>query len=226
MAALAWQRYGTRPPLRTLCVLPAVRAAGGGFRRRRGALCAGRCTLGRLFGHRDAARPRTCRYVIAHGMTDKVHVTNSWQSSRACPVLMLLVLCMGWNFDAVSMRDKTQDGRHMHRRNILACHTALLNHIRVLRVIALSPVLEKSTYSGMPHTNKSHSEIFRKHMPHDAELNLKSLIHQHTACLQQLMIRASYAGALARFFERSVSQHHNPTRCCAGPQSCTWGMCG
>ena len=113
MAAPAWQRYGTRPPLRTLCVLPAVRAAGGGFRRRRGALCAGRCTLGRLFGHRDAARPRTCRYVIAHGMTDKVHVTNSWQSSRACPVLMLLVLCVGWNFDAVSMREKTQDGRNI-----------------------------------------------------------------------------------------------------------------
>ena len=150
MAAPAWQRYGTRPPLRTLCVLPAVRAAGGGFRRRRGALCAGRCTLGRLFGHRDAARPRTCRYVIAHGMTDKVHVTNSWQSSRACPVLMLLVLCMGWNFDAVSMRDKTQDGRHMHRRNILACHTELLNHIHVLRVAAVSRVLEESTYSGMP----------------------------------------------------------------------------
>ena len=130
------------------------------------------------------------------------------------------------HLQVVSMRDKTQDGRHMHRRNILACHTALLNHIRVLRMVALSRVVEKSTYSGMPHTHKTHSEIFRKHMPHDAELNLKSLIHQHTACLQQLMIRASYAGALARFFEISVSQHHNPTRCCTGPQSCTWGMCG
>jgi hypothetical protein len=113
IAALAWQRYGTRPPLRTLCVLPAVRAAGGGFRRRRGAPCAGRCTLGRDFGLRDAARPRTCRYVIVHGTTDKVHVTNSWQSSRACPMLMLLVLCGGWNFDAVSMREKTQDGRNI-----------------------------------------------------------------------------------------------------------------
>ena len=168
--------------MRYLCVLPAVRAAGSRFRSGIGTVSTGRCTLGRDFGLRDAARPRTCRYVIAHGMTDKVHVTNSWQSSRACPVLMLLVLCVGWNFDAVSMREKTQDGRNIHRRNILACHTALLNHIRVLRVVALSPVLEKSTYSGMPHTHKSHSEIFRKHMPHDADLDLKSLIHQHAAC--------------------------------------------
>ena len=107
IAAPALTLYVTRPPLRNLCVLRAVRAAVDGFRRRRGALCAGRCTLGRVFRLTDAARPRTCRYVIAHGMTDKVHVTNSWQSSRACPVLMLLVLCVGWNFDAVSMREKT-----------------------------------------------------------------------------------------------------------------------
>ena len=113
IAAPDWPRYGTRPPFRYLCVLPAVRAAGGGFRRRRGAPCAGRCTLGRDFGLRDAARPRTCRYVIVHGTTDKVHVTNSWQSSRACPMLMLLVLCGGWNFDAVSVREKTQDGRNI-----------------------------------------------------------------------------------------------------------------
>ena len=90
--------YGTRPPLRHLCGLPAVRAAGGGFRRRRGALCAGRCTLGRLFGLRDAARRRNCRYDIAHCMRDKVHVTNSWQFSRTCPVLMLLVLVHGMEF--------------------------------------------------------------------------------------------------------------------------------
>ena len=32
---------------------------------------------------------------------------------------MLLVLCVGWNFDAVSMREKTQDGRNIHRRNIM-----------------------------------------------------------------------------------------------------------
>ena len=93
IAAPAWKLYGTRPPLRYLCVLPAVRAAGGGFRRRRGALRAGRCTLGRLFGLTDAARPRTWRYVIAHGIRDKVHVTNSWQSSRACPVCMIVALC-------------------------------------------------------------------------------------------------------------------------------------
>ena len=151
IAALAWQRYGTRPPLRTLCVLPAVRAAGGGFRRRRGAPCAGRCTLGRDFGLRDAARPRTCRYVIVHGTTDKVHVTNSWQSSRACPMLMLLVLCGGWNFDAVSMREKTQDWRNIHQPSTLACHTILWDHIRVLRVVAPSRNLQKSTYSE--HTN-------------------------------------------------------------------------
>ena len=45
------------------------------------ALRAGRCTLGRLFGLRDAARRRNCRYDIAHCMRDKVHVINSWQSS-------------------------------------------------------------------------------------------------------------------------------------------------
>ena len=32
------------------------------------------------------------------------------------------------------------------------------------------------------------------------------------------MIRASYAGALARFFEISVSQHHNSTRCMINAQ--------
>ena len=96
IAAPALTLSGTRPPLRNLCVLPAVRAAGGGFRRRRGAPCACRCTLGRLFGLRDAARPRTCRYVIAHGMTDKVHVTNSWQSSRTCPMCMIVALCSIW----------------------------------------------------------------------------------------------------------------------------------
>ena len=154
IAAPAWTLSGTRLPLRNLCVLPAVRAAVGGFLRRRGALCAGRCTLGRLFRLTDAARPRTWRYVITHCMRDKVHVTNSWQSSRTCPMCIIVALCMGWNFDAVSMRDKTQDGRHMHRRNILACHTALLNHIRVLRVAAVSRVLEESTYSGMPSTQK------------------------------------------------------------------------
>ena len=58
IAAPALTLSGTRPPLRNLCVLPAVRAAVGGFLRRRGALCAGRCTLGRLFGLRGAARPR------------------------------------------------------------------------------------------------------------------------------------------------------------------------
>ena len=92
IAAPDWPRYGTRPPLRYLCVLPAVRAAGGGFRRRRGAPCAGSCTLGRLFRLEDAARPRTWRYTIAHRMRDKVHVTNSWQFSRTCRMSIILAL--------------------------------------------------------------------------------------------------------------------------------------
>ena len=48
IAAPAWPRYGTRLPLRHLCVLLAVRAAGVGFRRRRGALC-GQLHLGSGF---------------------------------------------------------------------------------------------------------------------------------------------------------------------------------
>ena len=89
IAAPAWTLSGTRPPLRNLCVLPAVRAAVGGFLRRRGALCAGRCTLGRLFGLAGAARPPPWRDAFAHCMGDKVHVMNSWQSSRKRPVFML-----------------------------------------------------------------------------------------------------------------------------------------
>jgi hypothetical protein len=72
IAAPAWPSYGTHPPLRNLCDLRTVRAAGSGFRGRHRALCAGRGVLGRLFGLRDAARPRTWRYVIAHCMRDKV----------------------------------------------------------------------------------------------------------------------------------------------------------
>ena len=72
IAAPAWPSYGTHPPLRNLCVLRTVRAAGSGFRGRHRALCAGRGILGRLFGLREAARPRTWRYVIAHRMRDKV----------------------------------------------------------------------------------------------------------------------------------------------------------
>ena len=115
IAAPAWPSYGTRPPLRNLCNLRTARAAGSGFRGRHRALCAGRGILGRLFGLREAARPRTWRYVIAHGIRDKVHITNSWQSSRTCPVLMLLVLCMGWNFDAGRQisRDFGRETMHM-----------------------------------------------------------------------------------------------------------------
>ena len=46
-----------------------------------------RCSV--LFGLRGAARPRARRYAIAHGIRDKVHVTNSWQSSRTCPCASL-----------------------------------------------------------------------------------------------------------------------------------------
>ena len=59
IAAPAWPSYGTHPPLRNLCTLRTVRAAGSGFRGRHRALCAGRGILGRLFGLSDAARPRT-----------------------------------------------------------------------------------------------------------------------------------------------------------------------
>ena len=145
--------------------------------------------------------------------------TNSWQLSRTCPVLMLLVLCMGWNFDAMrqisrdfgrdhaddaqiliyesqaacwciklviscsescvkdwlvwfsricgsksmSMREKTQDRRNIHEHNILACHTTVLNYIRVLRVVALSRNLEKSTYSGMKNTQIACWDISKTH---------------------------------------------------------------
>ena len=40
IAAPAWPRYVTRPPFRLPCSLLAVRAAGDGFRRRHGELCA------------------------------------------------------------------------------------------------------------------------------------------------------------------------------------------
>ena len=114
IAAPAWPFCATRPPLRNRCVLRTARAAGSGFRGRHRALCAGRGILGRLFGLREAARPRTWRYVIAHRMRDKVHVTNSWQSSRICPVLMLLFLCMGWNFDAVRHISRKIGREHLH----------------------------------------------------------------------------------------------------------------
>ena len=57
IAASAWKLYGARPSLENLRILRAVRAAGGGSRCRRGTLCAGRCTLGRLCGIGVAARP-------------------------------------------------------------------------------------------------------------------------------------------------------------------------
>ena len=86
IAAPAWSSYGTRPPLRNLCDLRTVRAAGGGFRGRHRALFAGRGVLGRFFGLREAARPRTWRYAIANCMRDKVHITRlkarSWGGSK------------------------------------------------------------------------------------------------------------------------------------------------
>ena len=94
IAAPAWPSDGTRPPLRNLRHLRTVRAAGSGFRGRHRALCAGRGILGRLFGLRDAARPRTWRYVIAHCIRDKVHITNSWQSSRTCPMCIIVAQCI------------------------------------------------------------------------------------------------------------------------------------
>ena len=94
IAAPAWPFYGTRPPLRNLCDLRTVRAAGSGFRGRHRALCADRGILGRLFGLKDAARPRTWLYGFVHGIRDKVHITNSWQSSRTCPMCSIVAQCI------------------------------------------------------------------------------------------------------------------------------------
>ena len=114
IAASAWKLYGTRPSLKNLCGLRAVRAAGGRSRCRRGTLCAGRCTLGRLFGLTDAARPRTLRYFITHCMRDKIHVTNSWQTSRTCPMCIIVALCMGWNCEALRQISRKIGREHLH----------------------------------------------------------------------------------------------------------------
>ena len=114
IAAPAWPLYGTRPPLTNLCVLRTVHAAGSGFRRRHRALCAGRCILGRLFGLRDAARPRTWRYAIVHGIRDKVHITNSWQLSRTCPMCIIVTLCIWSNPDAVRQISRKITREHLN----------------------------------------------------------------------------------------------------------------
>ena len=82
-------RYETRPPLRNRCALPAVRAAGSRFRSGIGTVSTGRCTLGRLFGRAGTARPSPWRSALARCMGDRVHVMNSWQSSRKRPDFML-----------------------------------------------------------------------------------------------------------------------------------------
>ena len=87
-------RYETRPPLRNRCALPAVRAAGSRFRSGIGTVSTGRCTLGRLFGRAGTARPSPWRSALARCMGDRVHVMNSWQSSRKHPVFMLLAKCI------------------------------------------------------------------------------------------------------------------------------------
>ena len=58
-------------------------------------------------------RPRL-EICIAQCMRYKVHVTNSWQLSRTCPVLMLLVLCMGWRCDAVRQISREFGRETMH----------------------------------------------------------------------------------------------------------------
>ena len=76
--------------------------------------------------------------------------------------LMLLVLClvMGWNLDAGRQisRDFGRETMHMMHES-----WAIDRSLRCLQ-------------------SKSHAEMFRKHMPHDADIDLKSLIHQHAAC--------------------------------------------
>ena len=94
IAPPAWPSYGTHLPLRNLCVLRTVCAVVSRFRGRHRAHCAGRGILGRLFGLKDDARPRTWRYAIAHSIRDKVHITNSWQSSRTCPMCIIVTKCI------------------------------------------------------------------------------------------------------------------------------------
>ena len=75
---------------------------------------------------------------------------------------------------------------------------------------------------------KSHTETIRKFLPHDTELDLQRLIHQHATCDPMRKIRASCAGALTRCVEIFVSPHRHsapgPTRS-AGPKRCTRDMC-
>ena len=94
IAVPAWPSYGTHLPLRNLCVLRTVCAVVSRFRGRHRAHCAGRGILGRLFGLRDDARPRNWRYAIVHSIRDKVHITNSWQSSRTCPMCITVTRCI------------------------------------------------------------------------------------------------------------------------------------
>ena len=86
---------------------PLLHALSGLARARLGWLCP------RAWGGELVVRVSN-RNVIAHCMRDKVHVTNSWQSSRICPVLMLLFLCMGWNFDAVRHISREIGREHLH----------------------------------------------------------------------------------------------------------------
>ena len=86
---------------------PLLHALSGLARARLGWLCP------RAWGGELVVRVST-RNFIAHCMRDKVHVTNSWQSSRICPVLMLLFLCMGWNFDAVRHISRKIGREHLH----------------------------------------------------------------------------------------------------------------
>ena len=94
IAPPAWPSYGTHLPLRNLCVLRTVCAVVSRFCGRHRAHCAGRGILGRHFGLKDDARPRTWRYAIAHSIRDKVHITNSWQSSRTCPMCIIVTKCI------------------------------------------------------------------------------------------------------------------------------------
>ena len=88
IATPAWPLYGPRPTLSNRCILRAERAKRSGFRRRGVALCTGRCTWVGFAGAETPARTRTLRLAIANCMRDKIHVVNSWQSSRTRSVLM------------------------------------------------------------------------------------------------------------------------------------------
>ena len=59
--------------------------------------------------------------------------------------------------------------------------TQHLSAIFVYCMWLLRPEIWRKAHTLVCRTHKSHAGIFRKHMPHDAEPDMKSLIHHHAA---------------------------------------------